>query len=89
MSEESLYPRQYQAIMKNFCTKLFHEETYNKSFNNAEDRRASSGLFSEFYGIPYLNENEPYLIEVSRYPAAGKCFKKTRYPAVGNFDQFS
>ena len=26
---------------------------------------------------------------VSRYPAAGKCFQKTRYPAVRNFDQFS
>ena len=24
---------------------------------------------------------------VSRYPAAGKCFQKTRYPAVRNFDQ--
>ena len=27
--------------------------------------------------------------DVSRYPAAGKCFQKTRYPAVRNFDQFS
>ena len=26
---------------------------------------------------------------VSRYPAAGNCFQKTRYPAVRNFDQFS
>ena len=25
--------------------------------------------------------------DVSRYPAAGKCFQKTRYPAVRNFDQ--
>ena len=28
-------------------------------------------------------------IAVSRYPAAGNCFQKTRYPAVRNFDQFS
>ena len=27
------------------------------------------------------------ILDVSRYPAAGKCFKKTRYPAVRNFDQ--
>jgi len=27
--------------------------------------------------------------EVSRYPAAGKCFQKTWYPAVRNVDQFS
>ena len=26
-------------------------------------------------------------MDVSRYPAAGKCFQKTRYPAVRNFDQ--
>ena len=26
--------------------------------------------------------------DVSRYPAAGNCFQKTRYPAVRNFDQF-
>ena len=30
-----------------------------------------------------------YFIDVSRYPAAGNCFQKTRYPAVRNFDQFS
>ena len=29
------------------------------------------------------------LFDVSRYPAAGKCFQKTRYPAVRNFDQLS
>lgn len=27
--------------MKNFCIKMFHEETYSELFNNAEDRRAS------------------------------------------------
>ena len=27
--------------------------------------------------------------DVSRYPAAGKCFQKTTYPAVRNFGQFS
>ena len=27
--------------------------------------------------------------DVSRYPAAGNCFQKPRYPAVRNFDQFS
>ena len=27
--------------------------------------------------------------DVSRYPAAGNCFQKTRNPAVRNFDQFS
>ena len=26
---------------------------------------------------------------MSRYPAAGKCFQKTSYPAVRKFDQFS
>ena len=30
-----------------------------------------------------------FVFDVSRYPAAGKCFQKTRYPAVRNFDQFS
>ena len=29
------------------------------------------------------------LNDVSRYPAAGNCFQKTRHPAVRNFDQFS
>ena len=27
--------------------------------------------------------------DVTRYPAAGKCLQKARYPAVRNFDQFS
>ena len=30
-----------------------------------------------------------FCLEVSRYPAAGNCFQKTRYPEVRNFDQFS
>ena len=29
------------------------------------------------------------IVDESRYPEAGKCFQKTRYPAVRNFDQFS
>ena len=29
------------------------------------------------------------VIDVSRYPAAGNCFQKKRYPAVRNFDQFT
>lgn len=29
------------------------------------------------------------LVDVSRYQADEKCFKKTSYPAVRNFDQFS
>ena len=34
-----------------------------------------------------LNDRERIKDGVSRYPAAEKCFQKTRYPAVRNFDQ--
>ena len=43
--------------------------------------------FSNFLGTVYLESN--IVLLVSRYPAAGNCFQKTRYPAVRNFDQFS
>ena len=35
------------------------------------------------------SKNTRSFYDVSRYPAAGKCFRKARYPAVRNFDQFS
>ena len=40
-SSKISYWRQYQAIIKSFCVKMFHEETYSELFNNAEDRIAS------------------------------------------------
>ena len=43
-----------------------------------DDRRAHA------FGMSLLS-----VYDVSRYPAAGNCFQKTRYPAVRNFDQFS
>ena len=39
--------------------------------------------------LAFLTEFVCFETEVSRYPAAGKCLQKTRYPAVRNFDQFS
>ena len=39
--------------------------------------------------LGFLTEFVCFETEVSRYPAAGKCLQKTRYPAVRNFDQFS
>ena len=46
------------------------------SSNNLKDSLLSTNILLAIYAV-------------SRYPAAGNCFKKTRYPAVRNFDHFS
>ena len=65
----------YCEIVLPVCLKI-RRDTAKCMFSSFPVFRITNGTFR---GI--------FRFDVSRYPAAGKCFQKTRYPAVRNFDQ--